>query len=156
MARRRREHGQAHLEVNLTPLLDVVLQLITFFMMLVHYGTRIDAAEVQVRLPRAPAALPGQELAADRLVVAIDAAGALRVEGQALGPSAAEAWWAEQAKHRREGLESLGRSSDELATLVIVRADAEARYGDVRRLLAAAQDQGFSHFTLVVLRERQP
>ena len=29
---------------NLTPLLDVVLQLITFFMMLVHFGTRLEGA----------------------------------------------------------------------------------------------------------------
>ena len=29
---------------NLTPLLDVVLQLITFFMMLVHFGTRLEGS----------------------------------------------------------------------------------------------------------------
>ena len=36
---------------NLTPLLDVVLQLITFFMMLVHFGTRLEGANRAVRLP---------------------------------------------------------------------------------------------------------
>ena len=55
-------HGRTSvLSPNLTPLLDVVLQLITFFMMLVHFGTRLDSATKAVRLPLAPAALPGSE-----------------------------------------------------------------------------------------------
>ena len=35
-----RSAGPEHVQPNLTPLLDVVLQLITFFMMLVHFGTQ--------------------------------------------------------------------------------------------------------------------
>ena len=33
------------LNPNLTPLLDVVLQLITFFMMLVHFGTQAGGGD---------------------------------------------------------------------------------------------------------------
>ena len=67
---------------NLMPLLDVVLQLITFFMMLVHFGTRLEGATKAVRLPVAPAALPGSELTFDRLGVAMNAQGQLLVEGR--------------------------------------------------------------------------
>ena len=35
---------------------------------------------------------------------------------------------------------------------MIVRADRAASYGAVRRTLATAQEQGFAHFSLVVLR----
>src|SRR3954468_21475259 len=101
MARRRRTRGEGRVDVNLTPLLDVVLQLITFFMMLVHFGTKIEGATAEIRLPVAPAALPGDDLALDRLVAPIDARGALRVEGEALLSRAAEAWWAKQAGRRR-------------------------------------------------------
>ena len=45
---------------------------------------------------------------------------------------------------------------DELPTVVILRADRAASYGAVRRALAAAQDKGFAHFSLVVLRSRAP
>src|SRR4051794_21751331 len=114
MARRRRNRGEAKVDVNLTPLLDVVLQLITFFMMLVHFGTQIEGATADVRLPVAPAGLPGTELKLDRLVVMIDARGALLVEGKALVGRAAEAWWAEQAQRRRAGQEILGGPADEL------------------------------------------
>ena len=107
-SRRSRTATSSVLNPNLTPLLDVVLQLITFFMMLVHFGTRLEGATKAVRLPVAPAALPGSDLTFDRLAVAMDAQGRLLVEGHALDEEAASAWWADQAKTRRAGLETLG------------------------------------------------
>jgi biopolymer transport protein ExbD len=157
--RSRRGRGSAATSPNLTPLLDVVLQLITFFMMLIHFGTKIEGATRAVRLPVAPAALPGADLAFDRLTVVLDAHGALLVGGDARGEGwtalddrSAEAWWAEQAATRRSGQETLGGPVDELPTVVIVRADRSATYGAVRRTLAAAQQRGFAKFSLVVLR----
>ena len=108
MPRRRRDKDTFNL--NLTPLLDVVLQLITFFMMLIHFGSRLEGATKAIRLPSAPAALPGGDLALDRLVVIINAQGALLVDGRALEGAAAEAWWAGQATLRRAGQETLGGS----------------------------------------------
>jgi biopolymer transport protein ExbD len=156
-SRRGRESGVT--SPNLTPLLDVVLQLITFFMMLIHFGTKLEGATRAVRLPVAPAALPGADLAFDRLTVAIDARGTLLVDGDARGEGwtplddrSAEVWWADQATTRRGGQETLGGPADELPTVVIVRADRSATYGAVRRALAAAQRRGFAKFSLVVLR----
>src|SRR5215207_261722 len=100
MARRDRIRGEAPLSINLTPLLDVVLQLITFFMMLIHFGTKLEGATKEVRLPVAPAALPGGDLAFDRLMAAIDKEGRLLVDGEKLEGAAAQRWWAEQAKLR--------------------------------------------------------
>jgi biopolymer transport protein ExbD len=153
---RRRPATSSVLNPNLTPLLDVVLQLITFFMMLVHFGTRLERATKGVRLPVAPAALPGSDLTFDRLTASMNAQGRLMVDGQALDEEAASAWWAGQAKKRRAGLETLGESAaaDELPTVVILRADRATSYGAVRRALADAQDKGFAHFSLVVLRRR--
>jgi len=149
--------GPGVLSPNLTPLLDVVLQLITFFKMLVHFGTRLDGATKAVRLPLAPAALPGSDLTFDRMSVAMDAQGRLLIEGRALEMQAQAAWWAAQAKARRAGLETLGEPNaaiDELPTVVILRADRAASYRAVRRALSEAQDNGFAHFSLVVLRSQ--
>jgi biopolymer transport protein ExbD len=156
---------------NLTPLLDMVLQLITFFMMLIHFGSRLEGANRAVRLPVAPAALPGSDLTVDRLAAALDSRGGLLVDGKVLqGPDAA-AWWKNQAAIRRYGLELVetaprARLADpglepsapvaELPTVVILRADREASFGHVRRTLAEAQEQGFANFSLVVLRRKQP
>jgi biopolymer transport protein ExbD len=152
---RRRISGT--LNPNLMPLLDVVLQLITFFMMLVHFGTRLDGATKAVRLPLAPAALPGTDLTFDRLTVVMNAQGRLLIKGQVLDDAAAAAWWASQAKTRRAGIETLANGTmadNELSTVVILRADRAASYRAVRRALAEAQDRGFAHFSLVVLRSQ--
>ena len=158
MAYRDRSRANASFQLNLTPLLDVVLQLITFFMMLIHFGAKIEGAAATIKLPTAPSALPGGDLGLDRLVVGVDAKGQLIADDERLDEASADAWWAEQARKRRAGLGSLGRGrdGDELPTLVVVRADKEASFGSVRGLLATAQERGFAKFTLVVLRGAQP
>ena len=103
MSLRSRDRGGSHTSPNLTPLLDVVLQLITFFMMLIHFGTKLEGATKAVRLPVTPAALPGADLALDRLTVALDARGRLLANGEARKGKAAQAWWAEQAKQPPRG-----------------------------------------------------
>ena len=158
--RSRRSHGASMLNPNLTPLLDVVLQLITFFMMLIHFGTRLEGSTRDVRLPVTPAALPGSDLTLERVTVAIDAKGRLLTSGKTLEPDEAEAWWTAQAAERRSGLSALGQeagATDDLPTVVIVRADRSVAYGSVRRTLAVAQRKGFAHFSLVVLlRDEKP
>lgn len=156
--RRSSKSPSANLNINLTPLLDVVLQLITFFMMLVHFGSRLEGATRAIRLPLAPAALPGSDLTFDRLPVVMDAQGRVRIGSEWLDEEKAMGWWAGQARARRAGLETLGdsraASADELPTVVILRADREVSYGVVRRTLVTAQDVGFAHFSLVVVRRR--
>lgn len=154
--RARHQGGSAIRGPNLTPLLDVVLQLITFFMMLIHFGTKLEGATQAVRLPVAPAALPGADIALDRLTVALDNQGRLLVEGKTLEGSAAAQWWNDEASRRRSGQETLGGPAEELPTVVILRADRSVSYGAVRKTLAAAQERGFAHFSLVVLRRAQP
>src|SRR4051812_23802492 len=126
MSLRDRMRAGEGFNLNLTPLLDVVLQLITFFMMLIHFGTKIEGATRTVRLPVAPAALPGSDLGFDRLVVTLDRGGRLLVDDEAMEGPAAARWWAEQAKRRIEGLETLGGPAEELPTVVILRADRDA------------------------------
>lgn len=149
---RRGFRGDESFKLNLTPLLDVVLQLITFFMMLIHFGSQIEGSTKDVRLPFTPAALPGADLPLDRLTVALDAHGRLLVESRALEQDDAAKWWDKEAKLRVAGQKTLGGSVKELPTIVIVRADRNATYGMVRRTLAQAQERGFAHFSLVVLR----
>lgn len=142
---------------NLTPLLDVVLQLIVFFMMLVHFGTRIEGANRAIRLPIVPAALPGRELVFDRLPVSLDRAGRLTVDEKRVEVPQQETWWAEEALRRRKAADLLGEPlTRELPTLILLRADREAPFGLVRRVLKQAQKQGFGRFSLVVERSPQP
>ena len=154
-SRRRRGRSQAGLpiEPNLTPLLDIVLQLIVFLLMLVQLGSQMDQAAHTVKLPVAPATLPTGLLGSDLLTVGLDPSGRLLVPDsvEPLDPAQANAWWAAQANQKHNGSQRRNTSTE-----VILRADAAARYGTIRRALATAQNHGFRWFSLVVTRGNTP
>jgi biopolymer transport protein ExbD len=149
---RRLKHGPENVSPNLTPLLDVVLQLITFFMMLVHFGSKSDESKLKVLLPVAPAALPGDDPGLDRLTVSIDPTGRLVSAAEEVPTDLQPAWWSRQASLRREGAELLDLGAVPLATRVLVRGDRRLPYGRLRRTLAESQKAGFERFSLIVSR----
>lgn len=148
--------GADQFRLNLTPLLDVVLQLITFFMMLIHFGSKLEGEDAAIRLPETAAALPGNDLPLERLAVGLDEAGRLRSGARAIAPADIDDWWAGQAADRRRGQRIVGDDARELPTLIVVRADRRVAYGKVRKLLETAQGRGFARFSLVVVRGQTP
>ena len=77
--------GEIKAEPNLTPLLDVVFQLITFFMLVINFSA--DTYDQRVRLPvAATASMPeaGKSLDEDRLVFNINKDGKLLWQGEEL------------------------------------------------------------------------
>ena len=76
--------SEVRAEPNLTPLLDVVFQLITFFMLVINFTS--ENYDRRVHLPVAGSARPvedTQQVSEDRLVLNIDKDGHLLVGGQA-------------------------------------------------------------------------
>ena len=142
--------------LNLTPLLDVVLQLITFFMMLIHFGTKLEGEDAAIKLPETAAALPGNDLSLERLAVGLDEGGRLTSGETRVAADRGDDWWGEQAAGRRKGQRVIGDEAPELPTLVVVRADKRVAYGKVRKLLEVAQNRGFARFSLVVVRSQTP
>ena len=72
-------------EPNLTPLLDVVFQLITFFMLVINFSQ--DNFDSRIRLPVAGSARPQDDAARlndERLVLNIDGKGNLIFNGEVL------------------------------------------------------------------------
>src|SRR5213079_634645 len=67
-------------EPNLTPLLDVVLQLLMFFMMCVNFVT--EQVNEDIKLPVAQSARPMDKSEVDILLLNVDAQGRLVVPGQ--------------------------------------------------------------------------
>ncbi|MFM7132548.1 MAG: ExbD/TolR family protein [bacterium] len=151
-----RSSGPDQVQPNLTPLLDVVLQLITFFMMLVHFGSRIEDSAVAVKLPVAPAALPGDDPGLDRLIVTLDTDNNLVSGREKVAVADQPGWWARQAMLRREGAELLNQPATSLPTRVFVRGDRQLAYSRLRQSLTDGQKAGFSTFSLVVRRVESP
>jgi biopolymer transport protein ExbD len=155
-ARSRIRSSAQQADPNLTPLLDVVLQLIVFFMMIIHFGSKLEGSDAEIRLPIAPAAWPRSALANDRLAVVIDSKGRVRDGDQWLDDAANPDFWNAQAEKRRAAAGLLATDpARDLPTAIILRADRDVGYGLVRRAIQAAQHSGFQRFSLIVER-RQP
>ena len=146
--------GEIKAEPNLTPLLDVVFQLITFFMLVINFSA--DNYDRRVRLPVAGSARPSDpgQGAKDRLVLNIDKDGKLLFNGQALDTEAAIKEIGLQAELVRLGvnLNAKGgkeiKPGEELPTTLVVRADRETPFSQVHALITACQTNGFRKFAL--------
>jgi biopolymer transport protein ExbD len=146
----------ASAEPNLTPLLDMVFQLITFFMLVINFKSA--SLDLSLRLPVVGSARPvdtkGQE---ELLILNINSKGRLSVYGvekDVEGYVAAEAQ-ASLIKARREHPEL--KHGDELPTTVVIRADRTTPFNLLNTVIRACQDNGFRKFALkAVNREETP
>lgn len=124
---RRRRSAALASAVELTPLIDVVLLLLIFFMV---STTFLRQRAIAVALPEAAAALPAGTAAAP-LAVEVDAGGATLVAGRPLGHPG-----------RRVLIEAL-TAEHEPGRPLLLAADRDARHHAVVRVLDAAQAAGF-------------
>lgn len=139
-------------EPNLTPLLDVVFQLITFFMLVINFSN--DNYDQRVRLPVAGTAQPveaGEKVAEDRLVLNVDRQGHLLMNGQVMLPHKALAEIKHQADLVKLNLRAAGQKPDAtggLPTTIVLRADKDTAFADLYTLITACQANGFHKFAL--------
>ena len=138
-------------EPNLTPLLDVVFQLITFFMLCINFTK--DNNDERIRLPVAGSARPLDAARAgeDRLVLNIDRDGRLLFNGQVYDTEGAVRQIDIQAQIVRLSAKVSGLKIDAatgLPTTVVIRADRDTKFEQFYRLITACQDKGFRKFEL--------
>ncbi len=145
--------GADRAEPNLTPLLDVVFQLITFFMLVINFSN--ENYDARVRLPVAGEAKPVEdsEKAAmeDRLVLNVDRQGHLILNGRVLTTSQALQEIKHQADLVKLNVEAAGLKVD-LAkgwpTTIVLRADRDTPFSSLYTLITACQARGFRKFAL--------
>jgi len=139
-------------EPNLTPLLDVVFQLITFFMLMVNFSS--DNYDRRITLPVAGSARPvedDRQVAEDRLVLNIDKDGHLLMGGEVLPLHKAVQTIKRQADLIRLNLKAAGQkvdASSSLPTTIVLRADRDTSFTSVLGLIKACQSNGFRKFAL--------
>jgi biopolymer transport protein ExbD len=140
-------------EPNLTPILDMVFQLITFFMLVISFKTA--AIDTSVRLPVVGSAQPKQgETERNFAVLNIDADGNLRVFGETCD---LEKYLSEEAVHLRKTAaagdlaESNAKAAaPDLELAAVIRADRATSFGNMNRVLAACKAHGFRNVTFKV------
>jgi biopolymer transport protein ExbD len=140
-------------EPNLTPLLDVVFQLITFFMLVINFSN--ENYDQRVRLPVAGSARPiedGDKSATeDRLVLNISKQGHLLMNGQDMTQSKALEEIKKQATLVKYNLKAAGiklNATGDLPTTIILRADRDTQFSSLYSLITACQANGFRKFAL--------
>lgn len=144
--------GDKGAEPNLTPILDMVFQLITFFMLVINFqGAALDQ---KLQLPILGSARPldtqGQE---DLLVLNIAADGTLRIYGFAKD---VEIYIAEEERVAREKLRRAGEDPlvAELPTTVVIRADRATPFNLLNDVIKTCQAHGFRKFALKAMNRK--
>ena len=137
-------------EPNLTPILDMVFQLITFFMLVINFNTA--AVDLSLKLPAIGSARPTEVRGQELLVLNINEEGTLRAFG--LEQRDITAFIATEAKaslnHARRTNPAL-KPGDELPAIVVIRADQHTPFTHVYRVVKECQERGFRQFSLRAL-----
>jgi len=137
-------------EPNLTPLLDVVFQLITFFMLVINFSS--ENYDQRVRLPVAESAQPvtdERRVSEDRLVLNVDKDGHLLIGGEVQPLHKAIQTIKHQADLVKLNLKAGGVKADpsgSLPTTIILRVDREATFSSLISLIKACETNGFRKF----------
>ncbi|MGA0612191.1 ExbD/TolR family protein [Caldimonas sp. KR1-144] len=117
-------------EINMTPLIDVMLVLLVIFMV----TAPLMASSLKLDLPEAVGAKPGDAPAF--VAVSIDAQGQFFLDDARIEPAALDARLAEAAKARP-------------ATEVQLRADRAVPYGRVAELIGRIQAAGLNRIAFI-------
>lgn len=139
-------------EPNLTPLLDVVFQLITFFMLVINFSQ--DNFDARIKLPVAGSARPQDDaarMAEERLILNIDGRGNLVFNGVPLSLEQATRKIKLEAQIARANLKAVNAKAAAdggLPARVVIRADRDATFSALFGLIGVCQANGYQKFDL--------
>jgi biopolymer transport protein ExbD len=143
-------------EPNLTPILDMVFQLITFFMLVMTF----KSAEVDfnLKLPVVGSARPVKtDGRTELLVLNIDSAGNLRTTQPIRDIDAFIRIQSQATLAANRMTPADLESGGELPATVVIRADRDTPFGKLNRVIKACQEGGFRKFALrAIEKESEP
>jgi biopolymer transport protein ExbD len=126
--------GKDDPEINLIPLIDVLLVVLIFLMVTTTYAR---FAELQINLPEAQGDTAKETPA--QINVDVDAAGSYRVNNSGVAEAAVDALSAAL----------VGAAGSQKDPVVVISADARATHQSVIRVMDAARRAGFTRVTFV-------
>jgi biopolymer transport protein ExbD len=153
--------SSAGVEVNLIPMIDIVIQLITFFLMLVNFDEANQ--DERVRLPVADLAKPTAMDVEEMLIWNLNDDGRVKVLGEPIDvdDNAFRQAVAREAAAAERSMKKAGREPKTVAgrpqlwTTIMIRADRDVEYAKVQHLIKICQDYGFYKFALRATPERK-
>ena len=140
-------------EMDMTPMIDMTFQLISFFMFVVNFNNELT--NQQVHLPVAEMAKPVEKAKLEPLVLNINKDGKLLVVGEEFDLHQPNDFAKVNAYLKREAtliklkMQKVGKSAEKgLEATVIIRGDERMHYGAVQDLIRACRESGFTKFSL--------
>lgn len=146
--------SNADVDMNLTPMLDLVFQLITFFMLVTNFkGASMD---LSLKLPVLGSARPlDYQGKLEPLLINLNSNGKIRSQGS---NHEIEPFIKREARFVKMQLEAAGekfKEGGELPVPVIVRADKDVKFSMLNQVIRTCQDVGYRQFSLSAMTREQ-
>ena len=133
---------------NLTPMLDMVFQLITFFMLVINFKSA--ELDLSLKLPVVGSARPVETHGQNGLLVLnIDHTGNLKTYGRVIQDI--DSYIMREANVTRKAAHidaADAQAASDLPTTVVIRADRATSFKMLNRVIKACQDNGYRRFAL--------
>ncbi len=139
MAKKRRD-GVSGTDIDMTPMIDVTFQLITFFMFTINFSEAEQDQRVQ--LPPSQIAKPVQNSDMEPLTLQLMNDGRVIYAGEPVALEALGDYLANELQIIRDA----GKQPGDIT--VVVRADGRSQTGDVQQIIRACQEKEFDKFVL--------
>ena len=141
---KRQSDGPAKTDIDMTPMIDVTFQLITFFIFTLNFSNAVQDDRVQ--LPLSQLAKPAESPADDPITLQLwpDKDGMTKViyNGEAIRLPDISGF----LEQEKRVLIDAGK--DPSAATLIVRGDGRVKTGEVQDLIKICQEKGFERFVL--------
>jgi len=138
MGRKRKSVGSV--DIDMTPMIDVTFQLITFFMFTLNFSEAVQDQRVQ--LPTSQVAKPAENSDIEPLTLQLMDDGRVIYNGEPVALAALGDYL------ENEKSVMLAANKEPAAATVVVRADGRSRTGDVQQIIRNCQEKGFDKFVL--------
>ena len=127
-------------DIDMTPMIDMTFQLITFFMFTLNFSEAVQDQRVQ--LPTSQVAKPVENSDIEPLTLQLMDDGRVIYNGEPVALAALGDYL------ENEKSVMLAASKEPSAATVVVRADGRSKTGDVQQIIRSCQEKGFDKFTL--------
>jgi biopolymer transport protein ExbD len=143
-------------EPNLVPLLDLVLQLVMFFMICAQFAV-MEQTDQSIRLPNAQQAkpIPDDGLGPDVMYLGVTDRGEVKVSGRPR-PLTTDAEITVFLRDVSEAAKEAAarRGEKDVKTLVVLRADKDATFEQIYRVMRRCQEAGLRKLQLRAIKVR--
>ncbi|MFM7207713.1 MAG: ExbD/TolR family protein [Planctomycetaceae bacterium] len=137
---RKQSDGPSKTDIDMTPMIDMTFQLITFFVFTLNFSQAVQDDRVQ--LPMSQLAKPAEGPSVEPITLQLMADGRVIYAGEPV-PLADIGGYLENEKRVM-----IASGKEPNAATIIVRADGRSRTGDVQEMIKACQEKGFERFVL--------